>query len=258
MPRFAITAPSFCGLLLIASVAGIVRTVDAASIHYGDFGPDFPPGGVTYVDVTESSGTDDVPLYGPPGLTANTLDFDPLGFTASATDGLSDVTNGQLNFTMTVLEGAGAVTLLLSEGGDYTLFGAGTAVTSVAAGMSIDIDILEVDHTPLDAPISMFASNSIVRDLVSDGPVVLAPWSNELLIEFGPVLVANNIDFELGVTRAEVVIDDELLASSESQSIAVISKKDFRIEPGIEGDPIPEPGALVLLTLGGLAFFRRR
>jgi hypothetical protein len=258
MHCFNVSALSVCGLVLLASIPGTAGTVVAAPIHYGDFGPDFPPGGVAYLDVTESSGTDATPLFGVPALTANTLDFDPVGFAASATDGASDVTDGQLNFTLSVLDGAGATSLLLHESGDYTLFGSGTTATAAAAGVSIEIDILEVDQVALTTPIPVFANASIGLNLVNNGPVVLAPWSIGLLVDFGFVLDANNIDFDLGVTKAEVVIDDELLASSEDLSIARLAKKDFLIAPGIEGNPIPEPGTLALFALSGLVFLRRR
>lgn len=255
MLRSGSAAPSLLLLILFASAP---YTLAAAPANYGDFGPDFPPGGVIYQDVTESSGTDDLPLFTAPTITGDDLDFDPKGFIASAADGNSDVTDGQLNFTLQVLEGAGVLSLLLSESGDFTLFGTGTAATAVSAGLSMDIDILEVDHQPLPEPISVFASNSIVRDLVTDGPVVLAPWDNGVFIEFSPILTANQIDFDLGVTRAEIVIDDQLLATSETLSIATIAKKDFRIEPELEGIPVPEPAAAALLILGGFAFLRRR
>ncbi|MBN1490510.1 MAG: PEP-CTERM sorting domain-containing protein [Phycisphaerae bacterium] len=258
MLRFRIAAPPILGLVLFASLSGMVATVDAAPIFYGDFGPDFPPGAVIYHDVTESSGTDPTPLYGPPTITGDVLDFDPMGFVASATDGVSDITDGQLNFGMSMLPGAGITSLLLTESGDYTLFGGGTAATTVAMGLSIGIDILAVDHMALTTPISVSANMAVVRDLLNNGPVVLAPWSNGLLVDFGAVLTNNNIDFDLGVTAAKVVINDQLLAISEDLSLAFVAKKEFRIEPWIEGRPIPEPATLALFALGGLALLRRR
>jgi hypothetical protein len=229
----------------------------AASINYGDFGPDFPPGATKYINVTESSGTDAVPLFHPPSLSGDVLDFDPKGFVASATAGSGDNTDGQLNFDFSVLPGAGMTSLLVGESGDFSLFGAGTAATSVAAGLSISIEILEVDGIVLSTPISTFASSSTTRDLVTDGPVLLASWSNSLLIDLGSVLTANNIDFQLGVTKAKVVIDDLLIALSESQSSALIAKKDFTITPSIQGNPIPEPASLALFAIGAACLFRR-
>lgn len=246
------------GLSALVFPLATVPVAGAASIDYGDFGPDFPPFGTIYEGVTESSATDAVPLYGVPELAGDVLDFDPKGFAAWATDGNSDITDGQLNFEIATLPESGIISLLISEGGDYTLFGSGTGATSVAAGLSIDVNILEVDGVPLDEPIPFFASSSVTRDLVSDGPVILAPWSNGLIAEFGPVLAANNIAFEFGVSRAEVVIDNLLLAVSEADSVASIHKKEFRLEPEVEGDPIPEPASLGLVLAGGLLALGRR
>lgn len=258
MFRTPFVARASARLVLIVAIAGAASVANAASIHYGDFGPDFPPGAVMYTDVTESSATDAVPLFGVPDLTGDKLDFDPMGFAAAAADLPSDITDGQLNFGLATLEGAGVLSLLVEESGDFTLYGTGTASTSVAAGISITVEILEVDHTALAEPISVFATSSIVRDLPSDGPVILAPWDTTVFVDFGPALTAAKIDYEVGVTKAEVVIDNQLLAISEPQSIASIAKKDFSIMPGVEGDPVPEPTALGLLLLGSLVFVQRR
>src|SRR5215213_11044438 len=73
-------------------------SAQAATINYGNFGP-VPPG-VSFISVAESSGTDAVPLYGPPTSFSVGLDFDPANFVASATNGAADITDGQLNFTI--------------------------------------------------------------------------------------------------------------------------------------------------------------
>lgn len=253
--------------VLVFFALGASTPAIAGTIHYGDFGPDHPPGITIYQDVRESSGTDPVPpgLYGAPSISGDVLDFDPEGFVASATSGTSDITDGQLNLDIAMLESNGIVaggltSLLVSESGDYSLFGTGAATTSVAAGVSLTIDILEVDGAPID-PINTFASNSIVRDLTSDGPVVLAPWDNGLLLEFGPILTANGIDFQFGVTKAKLAIDDQLIAISEAGSVAFIAKKDFVLEPGVVPNPkfMPEPSAAVLIAVAvGFVWRERR
>src|SRR5690349_6889205 len=83
---------------LFVLVLGSVPAL-AATINYGNFGP-VPPG-VTFTNVSESSGTDPVPLYGPPTPFTTGLDFDPQNFVSSANGGTQDVTDGQLNFGIT-------------------------------------------------------------------------------------------------------------------------------------------------------------
>lgn len=231
----------------------------AGTIHYGDFGPDFPPGITIYQDVVESSGTDPVPpaRYGPPTLSVNSLVFEPKNFVASSAGGGADITDAQLNFEIDILKGlnnevaGGIQSFVISERGDFSLFGAGTIATSVAAGVSIDVEILEVDGNPI-TPLQVFRSNAISRDLPTDGPALLEPWSNGLLVEFVPVLNNNNIDFKFGVTKANVVINDQLIAISEPTSSAFIAKKRFTIEPGEvpnpDFEPIPEPASMFLLV----------
>lgn len=258
--------PVFALCIAILVPAG---PASASTLHYGDFGPDFPSGVAIYGDVRESSGTDPVPpgYYGAPSIGGDELDFDPSGFVAWSAGGNADITDGQLNLNLDVLRSNGTVaggwtSMLIGEAGDYSLTGSGTAATQLAAGVSVSLDILEVDGTPV-TPINAFASNSIQRDLVSDGPVVLAPWSNGLLFEFAPILAANNIDFTFGVTRAELVIDNQLIAMSEPGSLAFIAKKDFSI--GLAGERndtfVPVPPSIWLFgsaLLGLIGIARRR
>src|SRR4029077_1924023 len=104
------------------------------------------PPGVTFIGVTESSGTDPVPLYGPPTPFSVGLDFDPMNFVATATGGASDVTDGQLNLTIRG-DSNGSLGFIainqlnLSEAGDYTLAGVGTPATSVFAGAIMRITV---------------------------------------------------------------------------------------------------------------------
>lgn len=251
------------GAFLVAALGA--RTASAAPINYGDFGPDYSPGITIYKSVTESSATDPLPpgRFGPPSIHGDTLDFDPKEFAAFASYGAADITDVQLNFGLMTPPLSGITSMTIEEGGDYTLFGAGTALTSVVAGISVSIDIFDVDGVPLATPISVFASNSISRDLVSDGPVVLAPWNNGLLVDFAAVLASNQIDYQWGISRAKVVIDDQLLALSQSESLAFIAKKDFRITTGVKLDDsfqIPEPTSVVMMAcaLAGFAVVYRR
>ena len=100
-------------------------SADAASINYGTF--NVPSAGIMFQNVTESSGTDAVPMYGPPDPFVVGLDFDPANFVSTSSAGAADITDGQLNFTIMGLanvNGAvGVTSVSLSEAGDYTLAG---------------------------------------------------------------------------------------------------------------------------------------
>ncbi len=240
-------------MLGVALTASFTATANAAFINYGDFGPDAP--GVTeYKSVTESSGTDAVPLFDVPMIHHDTLDFDPKAFVASATNGAADITDGQLNYTMMTLPGTGAVSIEIAESGDFSLLGVGDAATLVAAGVSIDIDILEVDGVALVDPISFYASSSMIVDMVSSGQVLLNPWNNSLVVDLAAVLAANEIEFDLGVTLAEIVIDNSLQAISQTGTTAYIAKKDFTVTTIVT----PEPASMALMSMGLLCVLRRR
>lgn len=250
-------AAVFCALALFTAGNAL-----AGSVSYGDFS-DPPEGVVMYLDVTESG--DNAPQYGEPEIDVNTLDFEPgkapaNQFIASSAGGGAESTDGQLNFDLMIsdLFLNGVTSLLIEESGDYDLFGSGTSLTQVGAGIFIEVDIMEVDGVALDEVVEVVGSSFVSFDLPTDGPVLAAPWSNGLLVEFGPALSAAGIDFEYGVTKAEVAINDTLAAISEATSIAEIVKKDFTITPGGELEPneIPEPASIVLMLmslLGGSA-----
>lgn len=248
--------------LAVALLATFAPVAQAASISYGNFGPVAP--GISFLNVTESSGTDAVPLYGAPDPYVTGLDFDPTSFVASAAGGAADITDGQLNFTvMGQKNGLDIVAIggiSLSEGGDYTLVGGGTAATQVLAGAIIAVKVTEIDGSPV-APISLTPSNaSVGYNLVANAGVV-QPWSlSGLNVNVAGQLTTLGVPFIVGATKAEVVINNSLIAISEPGSIAFIAKKDFVI--GIVPDlgVLPEPGTLALagVALCGIGAVSRR
>jgi hypothetical protein len=235
--------------LAIAAVS-FSAAARGASINYGNF--NLP--GIMFQGVTESSGTDTVPLYGPPTPFTIGLDFDPMSFMSSSTGGVADVTDGQLNFTVMSLPGGPSIDgINLFEAGDYSLAGAGGPPTSVFAGAILRATILAIDGVAV-APMNLAPVNGSIGDSLP-GVMIASPWSLGL---------SDNIASALGpgqhATKVAVVINNTLLSTSEAGTVAFISKKDFRI--GITPGPqVPEPAALVLATLavcGALGFARTR
>jgi len=206
-----------------------------ATISYGNFGPIGP--GVTFLNVTESSGTDPVPMFGPPKPFVTGLDFDPQNFVASATGGAADITDGQLNFAIKT-NGLPILSMSLFERGDFTLVGTGTPATSVFAGAIIQASVTEIAGVPV-APIPLPPVNASTGfNLIANSGVV-QPWSLGIGLLI-PAALGN-------VTRVDIVIDNQLVAISQLESAAFIVKKDFVITvvPGV-----PEPMTLVMLLMG--------
>lgn len=252
MPR--ICKRDFSKAALAAGVAAslVMAGDSAALINYGDYS-DIPPGTVMYLDVTESSSTDPVPppLYGTPSINGNLLDFDPLAFGANSSNGASDITDGQLNFTMMADPGTSIDELIVSEGGDFSFSGlTPDAGTFVVASVATTVTILEVDGVTLVTPIEIFQTDVFFTDYLTVGnpPATgLNQWSLDYTVD-----ILGALDNPLlGATKVEVVIDNQLSTTTTQGNLAFISKKDFNLN-------IPEPSSLALLGLGGLLVARRR
>jgi hypothetical protein len=232
-------------LSLCASLLGLFSSVaNAASISYGNFAA---PPATQFLNVTESSGTDAVPLYGPPAPFATGLDFDPQSFTASAGGGGADVTDGQLNFTV-----AAPVinSVSLFEAGDYTLAGIGSPATQVFAGAIIRATVTQINGVNI-APLVLAPSNASFGDTLP-GTVVVAPWSLGTTLNIAGQLPAGS-----NATRVEIAINNQLIGISEPTTVAFIAKKEFIINVNTE---IPEPGTFALagLSLCGIVAASRR
>lgn len=245
----------------LATLAVLAPLSQAASISYGNFGPVAP--GISFLDVTESSATDTVPLYGAPVPYVTGLDFDPKTFVAFGVNGGGDITDGQMNFTIAGQVVNGNVTSIssvsLSEAGDYTLVGTGTAATQVQAGAIMSVKITEIDGIAV-TPINLAPVNaSVAYNLIANSGLA-QPWSVALMVDVEAQLNSLAIPFIVGATKAEVVLNNTLTAISEPSSIAFIAKKDFVIGVVPDDGVIPEPSTLALagLALCGIGVTSRR
>jgi len=216
----------------------IASNAYAMPINYGDFVGTT----VVYEQVQEDSGTDPAPLYGAPSISANVLDFDPQAFNSEATGGGADSTIAELNYTISAIAGYMLQDINITEGGDYSLLGDVPGI--VGYGISLRVTVLEVGGIPV-APFDINASNSSSETLPGDSGIS-SPWNLSLNLD----LSGQNI------TKAEISLNDTLLAVGGLTTVAVISKENFTINTTTA--VIPEPATLSLVALGFVGMLMRR
>ena len=239
---------------LAVAVSGLLSSTASAAIVYGDFGP---VGGFTITDVVESSATDPVPLYDADGVVNDNgptpfvvgVRFRPAMFGANAAGGGADVTDGQLNFGV---QGGPIQSISFSERGDYSLFGTGTAVTRVGAGIGATVKVTHIDgvdllndNNPSNDNIVISGNASVAFNLLANAGIT-EDWSLGLTIDINGGLTSQGVSFVNGATQVEVFLNDTLLAISEPASIALIVKKDFVVTVN---PVIPEPSTFALASL---------
>jgi hypothetical protein len=202
----------------------------AVPIPYGDRTGDH----VIYLEVTEDT-ADGVPLVGPPIVSGNSMDFNPVGFDASAVGaGASGTTVGDLSFTMVAKPGRRLDMLVVNSAGATTLAGSDGSPdtqTQVTAGGMLRIS--EVDFgsiPPIDVNFSLtFNPSGGTYHLNADGgggPAFFTQWNGSVTINLEQILLANAITAE-GVTRMSIDMNNSLLAGSRVDTSAQIGVLDF-------------------------------
>jgi hypothetical protein len=223
---------------------------------------------VDYLNVTEDTTTgDSQPLFGAPIYSADSIDFNPVGFDAAAAGtGDSDTTGARLTFMIMSHPGKAITNISFSEAGDTTLGGLGNDSTSTSVTASGTITINEVDGAaiaPLVSPIALtFTPSGGTYGLGSDGaggPIFHTPWTGSLLVNIGPILTQAGIPFTFGASKVSIDLVNTLTATSQFGTASVISKKDFG---GISITVnIPEPASVLLASsafLGCVGLLLRR
>lgn len=251
-------------LLAIALIASAAVVSQAGTINHGNF----MGNSVSYISVTESSGTDAVPLFGTPVVIGDQLRFfEPvplpnpsLGFGASSVGGVADVTDGFLSFMIRSKPGLGIGLLSFREAGDYSLAGFAPDQAKVIANLIVNsIRIDEVSGVPI-SPITLSGVTSSMFQIPGDPPA--DNWSNQLGFNIQNALTTAGFPPTSAATKVTVRLNDSLLALSQAGSVANIVKKQFNVnvDTRIDQDFVPEPSsmALAMISLIALASSRRR
>lgn len=237
-------------LVLFAAVS-----IQAASINYGDF----VGSTVTYQQVTESSLTDPVPLYGAPTVAGNSLDFNPVGFGATSNGGGVDLTDGQLVMDIQAHAGQNITQINFNELGTFDLIGSGTSNSYVQVSAFFVIEIKEVNGvgiTPVQDEFWMtFSPDADGKYELPSNSGSGQAWSGSISIDINDMLITNGL--AANATKVSVNLDNKLVAQSESGSFTYIDKKDF---DGFSITVIPEPSSIFLMGFGvfGLVVLKRR
>jgi hypothetical protein len=246
------------------------KAVNAGQISYGDF----VGTNVTYRMVTEDSSSDTVPpcMYCAPTVGGDTLNFNPVGFDASSSNGaVADITDGQLLF---MIESNNKQTfaipfIKISETGDTSLAGnvpVGSDNTTTSVEITPVVEIVEVDGVALPAPITLTKMSTPPLPVLGEvftqlpgntpsdgqwslgvdgngGPIFSTQWNGMLVVNINDALVKSGTPFVRGATKVTVNIDNVLTAVSEAGTSATIAKKDFITIS------IPEPATVGLLIV---------
>jgi hypothetical protein len=230
---------------MLLSLCFLLQASRGAPINYGSFTGTT----VNYIDVTEDTTTSDpVPLFGAPIFSADSLDFNPVGFDAQAMGaGGSDVTGARLTFSIEAHQGKFLRNISFSEAGDTTLAGAGSDNTATSVTATGTITVTHANFapiTPVSQPIALtFTPSGGGYGLGSDGgggPIFSQQWSGSLLLNIHQIVP--------NATKVSIDLTNTLTASSQAGTMATINKKDFG---GISITVnIPEPASLVLAAFG--------
>jgi hypothetical protein len=249
----AARSSTFLSTILAAALGGLPYAAYGAPISYGSFTGTT----VDYNNVTEDTTTgDSLPLFGMPVVSANSIDFNPVGFDAETSGaGGSDDTGARLTFTIDAHAGSAISNINFSEAGDTTLSGAGTDATSTKVTANGTLTVSEVDGaaiTPIVQPIALtFTPSGGDYGLSSDGgglPIFHTQWTGSLAVNVAQILTTAGVPFTFGATNVSVDLVNTLEARSQSGTSALINKNDFG---GISITVnIPEPASGMLLALG--------
>lgn len=259
--RLGLIAAALVSLTFAATAA---RDAAAASINYGDFSGTT----VMYLDVTESSITDPVPLYGDPQLVGNSLIFRPTDFGSTSTGASSDMTDGQLSTTIMSTPNDVIHTIHIEESGDFLLAGSSNAFAMAMIMAPVNVRVTHIDGQEImgpmpqaQIPLTLLHNGSPTDGIFTLDDEGAGPglWSGSLTIDIDALIQQAGLSGH--ATKVLFSMDNKLATASEAGTVADIHKKDLALM--LTTNPIPEPSTLVLcgigaVVLGGAGWRRRR
>ncbi len=241
----------YVGLTALAAMLAFSAIANVTSTNYGDFAAQ----SVDFLSVEEHTSTfgDTVPKYGMPIVNAgsDSMDFNPVGFSAEAGNGDVDFTDGNLVFQIESRGDAVIDKVGFSEAGFYSLLGAaGTDATHVNVTASFILEVYEINGAPVQHFGQSFSLDFSPGDgtyqKITDGAGTQIAWSGDILVDVIAMLDQAGYDPETDhATKVSIDLNNELSAFSEAGTIASISKKDFDV--GVSITVIPEPASVALM-----------
>jgi len=249
----------------VLSVAMLTMTsVASISTNYGDF----TAASVDFIQVTESTINTGAgfPMYNAPIVSASsdTMDFNPVGFSAQASNGDSDLTDGNLVFDVVSRQDQNTVIdqIGFAERGVFSLGGTGTVATYADVTAAFYVEITEVNYAPIET-IGIWAQMEFLTN--SNGTYQLGVdassgiWSGSVLVDLNNELAIRGYDENQHATRVSVDLNNWLSVYTEAGTSAMIAKKDF--DTNLTITVIPEPATLGMIgfsTTLGLLYRRRK
>jgi hypothetical protein len=237
-------------------VSALGTSAFAAPINYGNFSGT----NVHFLNVTEDSNTDPLPLFGAPTLAGDSLAFNPVSFgaNASAGNGYTDITDGTLTATITAKPGKSINFITISESGDFTLAGQGFATVSVAATMFAQvvevngaaINPITINGTLLFTPTGDPTTAAGDYSLPTHAGVGVV-WSGSGTLDIDAALAGRNVQGH--ATKVLFSMDNTLVAIGSETAVAFVKKKTNGVTI-----IVPEPATLSVLAGAAVLGLKRR
>jgi len=231
------------GLLALAVLLALAPAA-SATVVYGDFSGT----NVDFLGVQETStfGPPTEQLFDAPIVLGDQLLFFPTNFSANSANGGVTQVGSQLQATIMATNGTTLTNFSITEFGDTTLTGVGTAATGTFGGLGGTITVLEVNGVPTSPTfIPITPDNAFFTLTANPG---LTNWSLTTTVDIGSAVP--------GATKVFLSFDNNLVASSEAGTSSSIQKKVVN-GPAVV-ITVPEPGLFTLLVGTLVLGVRRR